>query len=373
MKTIILSLSLITIVCSSSIIGQVKDNNVAAPVELTTSIPLFGVTGRIGHMAYNNKQQLIYVAELSNNTMQVVDIQNKKVVHSVKSLNQPNGVDFNPNTDMIFVACLGDGLCRAFNSNTYKESGSQNLGGIVNTVIYSRLSQQLYIGYGEGAIAVYDGNAIKIKSTIKLPAHPESFQIDEKSNILFVNIPKIRQLVVIDLKSNAIRTTWKIEEAAENYPMALDTANHRLFIGCRNPAKLLVLDSETGNKITSMDIYGDVNDIFFNNTSKQIYVCCGDGYLNIIKQDIKKIEQVIKQDIKPVTRNTKSKTGTKQVKQSTKQETRMIKQDTYETISKIFTSAGARTCLFIPELNQLIVAAPAISDKDAQLMMYQIK
>jgi YVTN family beta-propeller protein len=370
MKTIISSIFLIIIVCSSSIIGQVKDNTIATPLEFTTSIPMFNVTGRIGHMAYNNKLQLIYVAALSNNTMQVVDMQSKKVIHSIKSLNQPNGVAFNPATDMIFIACFGDGLCRGFNSNTYSEANSQNLGGIVNTVIYSPLSQRLYIGYGEGAVAVYDANSIKIKSTIKLPAHPESFQIDENSNILFVNIPKTRQLDIIDLKNNVIKNSWKIEEAAENYPMALDTANHRLFIGCRNPAKLLVLDSETGNKIASIDIYGDVNDIFYNSITKQIYVCCGEGYLNIIKQDIKQVEQVIKQDTKQAT---KGKAGTKQVKQNIKQQTKLVKQDTYETISKIFTSAGARTALFIPELNQLIVAAPAASGKDAQLMIYRIK
>ena len=368
---------MVSIICISNILSQTNGNNAPSPLELTTSIPLANVTGRLGHMAYNGKQQIIYVAALSNNTVEVVDIQNKKKLSSIKSFNQPEGVAYVSTGDLLFVACLGDGLCKIFDSNTNKEVNSQRLGGSVNTIRFSALQQKIYIGFGDGDISIYDANSVKMKATIKLSAHPESFQLDEKMNKIYVNVPKSKQIEVIDLKENVVKNSWKITDAAENYPMALDTASHRLFVGCRNPAKLLVLDTENGNKITAIDIDGDVNDIFFNNSNKQVYVSCGDGYLDVFKQDIKMIQQVIKQEAKPAvaknTKNAKGKKGAKPPKPMAKQEIKVIKQDSYESVTRLFTSSGARTSLYIPELSQIVVAAPASSGKDAQLMVYQIK
>jgi WD40 repeat protein len=381
MKTRTLAILLTLIGSISAIIGQTNDNSASVLLELSTSIPITNVTGRIGHIAYNSKQQLIYVAALSNNTVEIVDMQNKKKLPSLKPFNQPEGLAYVSTGDLLFVACLGDGLCKIFDVNTNKEVNSQRLGGSVNTIRFSALQQKIFIGYGDGSISIYDANSVKIKSTIKLSAHPESFQLDEKLNKIYVNVPKSKQIEVIDLKDNVVKSSWKLTDAAENYPMALDTASHRLFIGCRNPSKLLVLDSENGNKITAIDIDGDVNDIFFNNNNKQVYVSCGDGYLDVFKQDVKMVQQVIKQETKPVTKpavakntkNVKGKKSAKPQKPVAKQEIKMVKEDTYQSVSRIFTSIGARTSLYIPELNQIVVAAPAASGKDAQLMVYQIK
>ena len=139
-------------------------------------------------------------------------------------------------------------------------------------------------------------------------------------------------LATIDLDKNLLTNKWKIEIAKANFPMALDVTNHRLFVGCRNPAELLVINSESGNIIIQIDIDSDTDDVFYDNPSKQIYVSCGGGYIDIIRQN---------------------------------------GPDKYEVTSRIESRSGARTSLFVPELNQLIVAAPARSGNEAQLMIYE--
>jgi hypothetical protein len=141
-------------------------------------------------------------------------------------------------------------------------------------------------------------------------------------------------LAAIDLDKYSIIDKWKIEIAKANFPMVLDANNHRLFLGCRNPAKLLVINSETGKTTTQIDIDSDTDDIFYDGPSKQLYVSCGGGYVDVIKQ---------------------------------------LGQDKYEVTSRIESRSGARTSLFVSELNQLIVAAPAHSGSDAQLMIYENK
>jgi DNA-binding beta-propeller fold protein YncE len=372
--SLIKTIKIITIILLSAISTCLLSQT----LELSATITINNLTGRISHMAYNPKTQLLYVAALSNNTLEVVDIQNKKVVSSVKSLRQPQDVVYIPTTDMLFVACLGDGLCKGFLANTLRESRTQNIGINVNTVRYSPKLNYLLVGHGNGAINIYDANSIKLKASIPLPARPEAFVVDENSKKIFVNIPKTKTVEVIDIASNKVVKSWKIDPLSENYPMAFDSINHRLFIGCRNPSKLAVFDISSGKNIAMIDIDGDVNDLFYNAQKKEIYASCGDGYIDIIKQETKTIKQEIK--TKAPAQSTKSttnkgvKTPAKNTKATnTRVETKLVKQDTYNNVSRIYTADGARTCLFVPDINQLFVAVPANASKDAQILIYNIK
>lgn len=149
---------------------------------------------------------------------------------------------------------------------------------------------------------------------------------------MYVNVPDEKQIVVIDLSQNKIVAQWKNTIANANFPMALDETNHRLFIGCRHPSKLLVLDTETGKTISLLDIDGDTDDVFYNTSAKEVYVSCGSGYVDIFNQ---------------------------------------VDANHYTSNGKIKTNFGARTSLFIPQLHQLIVAAPARMNSKAQLMIYK--
>jgi YVTN family beta-propeller protein len=314
--------------------GQVKNSTNEAPLKLVSSILLPDVSGRIDHLAFNSRQRIIYVAALGNNTVEVVDLKNKKVVYTIKGLHEPQGIKYIAESNSIFVANGENGECDVFNADTYLQITSLNLNGDADNVRYDSITGNIYIGYGDGGIAIIDGKTYKQLADIKLPGHPESFQLDKESKRIFVNVPDVQMLVIIDIDKKSIAEMWKMEEATSNFPMAIDESNHRIFIGCRHPAELLVINTETGKTITSIDIDSDTDDVFYNNSSKQIYVSCGNGYVDVIKQ---------------------------------------IEPDKYEAISRIESRSGARTSLFVPELNQLIVAAPARTGNEAQLMVYEKK
>lgn len=328
MKSLIL-IFLFTLVAS----GTIQKKNAGSIPEFTGSIDLPGVKGRIDHLAYNPEKKIVYVAALGNNTVEVVDLTSRKVIHSIKGLDEPQGIKYISGTNSIFVSNGGNGVCNSFNTDTYNPNGSIKIGSDADNVRYSKKSERIYVGYGNGGIAIIDEGTLRLVADIKLEGHPESFQLDENAGKIFVNIPDVHQISVFDLNKNTIEK-WQIKEASSNFPMALDTANHRIFVGCRNPAKLLVIDTESGNTITSLSIDRDTDDIFYDTVRKKIYISCGGGYLDIISQN---------------------------------------GLDDYHLVSKIETRAGARTSLFIPELSQLIIAAPASSGDQARLMVYNIK
>jgi YVTN family beta-propeller protein len=317
--------------CSS---GQTNKNHADEALVFNTSIPLPDVSGRIDHLAYNSKLQVIYVAALGNNTLEVVDLKSKKVIHTIKGLGEPQGIRYIPESNIIFVANGANGECDAFNADSYQLIASVKLVGDADNVRYDAVSGRIFVGYGDRGIAIIDAKTFRQRADIKLPGHPESFQLNYDGKKIYVNVPDAQMIATIDLSMNTITEKWKMEMATANFPMAFDAANHRLFIGCRKPAKLLVINSETGKTISSIDIDSDTDDIFYDGSAKQIYISCGGGYINVVKQ---------------------------------------IGSDKYEALSRIETQSGARTSLFVPELNQLVVAAPARSGNEAQLMIYDKK
>jgi len=241
-------------------------------------------------------------------------------------------VAFIPENNSLVVANGNNGECDIFNASTFQKINSIQLGDDADNVRYDATEKKIYVGYGSGSIAIIDASSFKLITQIKLSGHPESFQINEQEKKMYVNIPDEKQIDVIDLIQNKIIVQWKNTTANANFPMALDEINHRLFIGCRRPSQMLVMSTETGEIISSLDIEGDADDIFYNASAKEIYISCGSGYVEVFNQ---------------------------------------VDANHYTSNGKIKTNSGARTSLFIPLLHRLIIAAPARIGGAAQLMMYK--
>jgi DNA-binding beta-propeller fold protein YncE len=303
-------------------------------LQLIETTPLQNVSGRIDHLNFDSKNNFVFVAALGNNTIEVVDLKSKKIIHSIKNLHEPQGVVFIAENNSIAVANGDNGACDFFNATSFQKISSVPLGDDADNIRYDLATKKIYVGYGTGGIAIIDATSFKFIAQIKFSGHPESFQIDRTAKRLYVNVPDEKQIDIIDLSQNKILAQWKLSEASANFPMALDEANHRLFIGCRHPSKLLVLNSETGNIISSLDIDGDTDDIFYNASAKEIYVSCGSGFVDVFNQ---------------------------------------IDANHYSSNGKTKTNSGARTSLLIPELHQLIIAAPARAGSSAQLMIFKTK
>jgi len=138
---------------------------------------------------------------------------------------------------------------------------------------------------------------------------------------------------VIDREKRAVIAKWPVRDAEANFPMALDEADHRLFIGCRKPAKVLVLDTETGKSVASVECCGDTDDLFYDPARKRLYVTGGDGFISVIA--------------------------------------RGDDADHYRLLGNTPTAAGARTSFYVPEKGLLYVAVPHRGSQRAELRVYQ--
>src|SRR5437870_5465747 len=252
--------------------------------KLTQTIPLPGVEGRIDHLALDAANDRLFVCALGNNTVEVLDLRKGERIHSITGLGAPQGIAYIPELNRIFVANDKGGIFRIYDGKSFEAVGELDFKDDADNVRYDSATKQIYVGFGSGGIAVVNAPDGKQIGSIKLSAHPEAFELDKTSKRIFVNVPNSRHVAVIDRDKSDVVATWKTDLAFANFPMALDEAHHSLFIGCRMPSKLVVLNTDSGDVVAKIDISGDPDDVFYDRKRHRIYAICGAGKVDIIEQ-----------------------------------------------------------------------------------------
>jgi DNA-binding beta-propeller fold protein YncE len=215
------------------------------PLILEAKIPLGQVSGRIDHLSLDAKRQRLFVAELGNNSLGVVDLTAGKVLHRIGDLNEPQGVAYVPFSDSVFVANAGDGSVRVLQAEDLTPIGRIELGDDADNVRLDTAHKRVLVGYGKGALAVIDPASLTKTGDIRLKGHPEGFQIDETGTQVFVNVPDAREIGVVDLATGSTRSL-PTQGVGSNFPMATDGDEHRVLVVFRNPPTLMRSPARTG-------------------------------------------------------------------------------------------------------------------------------
>jgi DNA-binding beta-propeller fold protein YncE len=288
------------------------------PLELEAKISLGNASGRIDHMAVDLKRQRLFVAELGNDSVSVVDIANRTLLRRIAGLRGPQGTGYEPTTDTLFVANARDGSVKLFDGNDYRVTGQIELGNDADNVRIDAATKRVVVGYGGGALAILDPQARSKVGDIPLKSHPESFQIDPESGRIFVNLPGSRAVAVVDRSSEKQVTTWPMDQGG-NFAMALDRARGQILVVFRNSSRLAAFAMTDGKPVSTAETCGDVDDLFVDPKRSRIYVSCGAGFVDVFEAN----------------------------------------GSANQRIAHIPTVGGARTSLFVPEIDRLFVAVTA--------------
>src|SRR2546421_2057697 len=301
---------------------------------LKQTIRLPGVEGRIDHFALDPSGERLFVCALGNNTVEVLDLRKGERIHSITGLGAPQGVAYVPEFDRLFVANDKGGIFKIYDAKSFQKIGELNFKDDADNVRYDDGAKRMYVGFGSGGIAVVNAPDGKQVGSVKLSAHPEAFELEKNGKRIFVNVPNSRHVAVIDRDKSEVVATWKTDLAFANFPMALDEANHRLFVGCRLPSKLVVLNTESSDVVAKIDISGDPDDVFYDSKRHRIYAICGAGKIDIVEQ---------------------------------------TDPNNYKPSTNVDTADGARTGLLVPERDTLFVAVPHRGSQQAEIRCYAIE
>ncbi len=306
----------------------------APALKLEREIPLPGVEGRIDHLSVDLEGQRVFIAALGNGTVEVVDLHQGQRAGEIKGLKEPQGLLYLPANHSLYVATGGDGMVRVYSGRTLALTGSVFVGDDADNLRWDHETESIMVGYGKGAIAMLPTNlGSKVTEEVRLPAHPESFQVSANGSGLFVNLPGDQSVASINKAGLVVKARWGNLGARANFPMAVDPGDSRFFIACRTPAQLLALNTKTGSVVERIDTVGDADDLFFDQSRARIYVIGGEGFVDVVSAP---------------------------------------ESGKLNSIAHIPTAAGARTGLFVPAWNKLLVAAPHRGATPARLLVYSL-
>jgi DNA-binding beta-propeller fold protein YncE len=307
---------------------------VQEPLVFVRAIELPRVEGRIDHLAFDAATQRLYVAALGNNSVEVLDVGAASHFKSLSGFREPQGIAVIPDINAVAVANgQGDGV-QLIGAGDYRATAMIRLGDDADNVRYDPSAKRVYVGFGSGALAGIDVVTAKVIGEAKLAGHPESFQLERGGSRVFVNVPSAEQIAVVDRSSMKVTATWPVTSAGANYPMALDEPNHRVFVGCRRPAKALVFDTNSGKQTAAFDIVGDTDDVFYDAARKRLYVTGGEGYRDVVQDQ-----------------------GASK----------------FARVAHMPTASGARTSLFVPDQGRLYLAVPHRGSQRAEIRVFEAR
>jgi YVTN family beta-propeller protein len=309
------------------------DGRAAETLKLTGTVPLPGVTGRFDHFAIDPEGQRLFVAALGNNTLEIINVFNKERVKSISGLRKPCGIVFIPAKNQIGVAAGDDGVFKVFSGEDYKLLATvSGLDDADNVRLEPKNKETVLVGYGDGALAIIDSKTWKKIGDIKLAGHPESFQLEDGGDDTYVNVPSAKQVAVVDREKARVKRTFPMQKFKSNFPMAVDETNNRLFIGCRTPSYLVVLDRGDGHEVANLETSGDTDDLFYDAKRQWVYISCGEGFIDVVSAHP---DQPLKR------------------------------------IDRIPTRSGARTSFFSRDLDRFFLALPNRDGDSAEIRIYQ--
>lgn len=311
----------------------------ARPLVLTGAIPLASVQGRIDHFAFDPKNRM-FVSALGNDSEEIIDLSAQKVLHAIAGIPTPQGVAYSPETNKLFVASA-KGKLYIYDGTSFELLTSIEFGGDVDNLRYVVAEKRVYVGYGDdetAAIGMVDATTNKrLNDEYKLGAHPESLQLEESGPNIYVNLPDSKQIAVVNRKTGAV-SRWPLTLEG-NFPMALDEANHRLFVATRGPARMAVFDTSSGHLVTALPCAQDADDLYYDRARNRIYVSGGEGFVSVFQQK---------------------------------------DPDHYELLAKVRTAVGARTSGYVGKVgkkafDRFYLAIPARAKRGAEVWIYTVQ
>ena len=314
----------------------------SAPPLLTLerTIDLPSGTGKFDHFAFDLTGNRLFIAATGNHSVEVLDLKDGKVTESLTGMGKPHGLAWVPAGNVLYASDGIQGDLKIFAGAPLNQAKAVKLSEDADDMVYDAKSKLLYVGHGgsdpanPAGVAVVDTTTRALLTDLPVASHPEGLEIDSKEDRIFVNVAEAGEVVVIDGTSHAQTATWKLTRAKDNVPLAYDDEHQLLFVACRTPSRLVVLDARSGSELADLPSDAGADDLFYDQDEHRLYLIAGGGAIDIYGID-----------------------GNKNVRAT----------------GVVPTAPGAKTGLLVPSQHALFVGAPASSGKDAALFVYSTR
>lgn len=301
-----------------------------------------GYSGDFDHFGVDVKGNRLFLAAEDHGTVELFNLKTGAHERTLHVVDTPHAFVYLPERNLLIVTDSGKGMTKILNFTTLKVVGRITLEPGADSAEYDSSTGHLYIVTGGKDVGMKDCflNEVDpltghVYAKLKFDSdHVEAVKAEQHGNRLFVNVADQNHVAVVDKKTLKVIARWPLNGAQTNLTMTLDEADHRLFVGTRNPSKLFVLNTDTGATVAMLDAPATSDGLFWDSARKRVYVPGGDGYLGVFQQ---------------------------------------VTPDLYAARPLIASAIGAKSGIVVPELNRLYLAAsPGEHGKGGEILWFAL-
>jgi DNA-binding beta-propeller fold protein YncE len=312
-----------------------------APLKLVQKLEFpADVRGNFDHFGIDLKGNRLFTTPEDYKAVVVFDLKGGKQIHVIGGIARPHAVLYREDLNRIYITDGTTGDLKIFDGTSYKLLASVKLLEDADSIGYDSTTKYLYIDNGGGDVhqtysmlSVVDTTAGTKLADIKIDGDTlEAMTLEKSSPKLYVNNRTKNQVEVLDREKRELVASWPVTKCKINVAMAIDEANHRLFVACRS-GEISVLDTQSGKEVTALPITKGVDDLIYDPAGKRVYASC-DGYVDVYQQ---------------------------------------TSPDTYKSLGKVPTGPVGRTARLVPEINRYFVAVPQHGTTNAEVLVFEVQ
>lgn len=248
---------------------------------IASKIPLPGNEGW-DYLTIDENTNHLFISHGS--MVQVLDLKSNKVIATIKDTKGVHGITLAEDLGKGYISNGKDSSVTVFDLATFKTLGKVAVTGKnPDAILYDPFSHKVFVFNGRSSNAsVIDANTDKVIATIALAGKPE-FSATDSSGKIYVNIEDKSLLTVINTTDLKVENSYAIAPGKEPSGLALDNANHRLFMVCDNDL-MVIMDAETGAVISSVKIGAGADGVSYDAVSKRAFSSNGEGTITVVEE-----------------------------------------------------------------------------------------
>jgi YVTN family beta-propeller protein len=249
--------------------------------QITKKIPIPG-QGSWDYLTVDEGARRLYVSH--GTQVEVLDLDSGAIVGKIENTQGVHGIAIAPDLGRGFVSDGQSSTVTIFDLKTLKMIADVPTGKKPDAIIYDPATSRVFaFNGGSNSATVIEAKDGKVAGTIDLGGGPEFAAADDKGYV-YNNLEDESLVLKINSRTLKVEQRWPTAPCASPSSMAIDPANHRLFLGCRSKV-MAVMNADTGQVITTLPIGDHVDATAFDVETRLIFNSNGEGTVTVIRQD----------------------------------------------------------------------------------------
>jgi YVTN family beta-propeller protein len=290
----VVAFAVVACACSKTDTAAAPGATIAGlPLRVVTDLPLPGGATRLDYQDLDPTARRLYVAHLGDSSIDVVDLDQLRVVTTINGVNSVHGVRVAPDRHRLYASAAGANQLDSIDTTTNQVVATAATGDYPDGIAYDPDANRVFVSNEQDtAESVIDASSGQRVDTIDLGGAAGNTAFDPTTKHILVNVQDRGHIAVIDPTTDRVIGTIDTPGCGSNHGLYVDASSQLAFDACEGNAKLLTIDLRT-KQVTGTDDVGDTPDVLaWDPGLRRLYVASESGTVTILDENTTTLHEV---------------------------------------------------------------------------------